>query len=376
MKSILQLAQLFRDFLDGNSMIPTYAEPLFGLLGDTKEQLSTIKKLNDLSFLTLDSQDGLEELSDKGVTTYQRAYIFGFMPTIIAELLKQDLALSDVLFSTVPIKKGKFLCEIVADVENKQAENEDENQGRFRDGILEIPLTIEKMPDGTQRFYTNYPMYVNCQDLNTLSIFLEIEKNNPKLKEIFINDYSFVNCVDTVWKRPKYLANVLVSRLEKVIKTLAVKWEESCSIFTPFDNDKLIQTIKTTYPELKTEGIEKLTKTELCLILTLQEVRSKFILDGIPGLKQIEKDFKSDNKQEVDIWMKRYLRKKQRYFEKKTEKFLFDYINKLKNQSSKDKLLDEWEDIIERVVKLDGLSDENKQKHIENFITQEYNKLL
>lgn len=290
MQSILQLAQLYRDFLDGNSMIPTYLQPLIGLEADTKDQLSIFKKINELSFITTDSQDGLEDSNNTGLTI-QRAYIQGYMPTIIAEAMMNDLALSDIIFMTKPNEYIESFC----DIEKKYPEE-------LPNGIFRIPVTVEKNIKGEQILHSNIPGIVDCNSQKLLIEYLD--KASPGVKEVFVKEFSTVVCFDTVWKRSNYLANTIATRLEKVIKSLSVMWDKSCTIFTSFDDDKLLENIKTYYPELKISKENKLTKTELCLILSFEEIRSMITKDGIQGLKQIGENFKKINKEETIKYLK------------------------------------------------------------------------
>src|SRR5437867_263102 len=89
-KSFYDILHLYIDYLDGKTdEVPTH----FGKLNeDTIKQLQPIRELNVFGLLTTDSQNGLIN-EGKNLTTYQRSYITGLMPTFLAKKLASKFAL-------------------------------------------------------------------------------------------------------------------------------------------------------------------------------------------------------------------------------------------------------------------------------------------
>lgn len=203
-KTFYDVLQLYIEYLDGKSNeVPTYHGKLNP---DTFEQLQQIRQLNNLGFLTLDSQNGLIEDSPDTIKL-QRSYIKGLMPTfIVNELVDKFNLQSEVLCFTEQLKFS---------MKNEIADPR-------------IWVTIKKNKQTLEVDYQTSIPLVQTQDY-----FHQIaEYLNKNTKKLLFNQLSNITLIDTVWERPNYLVDLCNSFLKEIVNMYErnINWKYICTL--------------------------------------------------------------------------------------------------------------------------------------------------
>jgi len=143
------------------------------LCQDTIDQLKEIKKINKLGFVTVNSQDGVEE---------QRAYLIGFVTADGLKMIDDGLKSANLIY---------WVCN--ADVRPKI--------GVFPPKVgFALTKTDGKIHGGDMELANH----------EYDSFMLECPKIEPLFKKLF-----YVIIIDPVWERKGYLVKKVIAALEK-----------------------------------------------------------------------------------------------------------------------------------------------------------------
>jgi len=239
--NLYEIIQYYLQFLRGERVCnPTY----YGYLnGDTIAQLDNIRKLNQLGFLTLDSQDGDEMYGLKEPSaTYQRAYIDGFVPVEFVEGIRKRLQKSNSIVLQLQKSHECAITEKHRRLDRKERIQLEDLEQEQKEGKLsqddfihktkaikrKYEKIVEKNTDLVMGSHDRTPVTISedqkgqLVETGTYGICKGIwEPFGRILSDDEINllnkSTAYLHVIDMQWHRKNYLVDTMITVLEQVI---------------------------------------------------------------------------------------------------------------------------------------------------------------
>jgi len=280
---------MYYDFIDGKATVPTYQSVIEtteeSQHADTAKQVNYLKELNRFGFITIDSQNGVEERKYNTITgfpdakkvyyagEFQRAYVEGFIPSFLAQALEKNI-LHEPLFMLRKSLNGYH--QMIKDTQ------------RCTDPSSRCLVTyFEEQETKTSEIirepYTYFSGQNRLDALEHIDNFIERHLDEGAWN-VFMDNLDYVGFIDPVWGRESWLTSTVLKYLKLVSSNIQKTWTESCMIYDDSDlktlQEDFIFKNKITNSE-EQQLVNQASKREMCYLWSFDTSVSPKVLDSL-----------------------------------------------------------------------------------------------